>query len=56
MTKSQAISLFGSISLLCAALKISRQAVHQWPELLTQKTADRVRGAKVRLGGKRHGD
>lgn len=33
MTKAEALEIFGgSVSRLAAALEITRQAVHQWPE------------------------
>lgn len=32
MTKDEAIELYGGASALAAALEISRQAVHKWPD------------------------
>lgn len=50
LTKEQAIKMFsppmwGARSRLARALKISRQAFDQWPDLLTQDQSDRVREA-----------
>lgn len=50
MTKTQAIKMFKTVPALAAALGISRQAIYQWPERLSQRTADEIRGAAVRLG------
>ncbi|ULQ45951.1 Cro/CI family transcriptional regulator [Flagellatimonas centrodinii] len=48
MTKSQAISAFGTVANLAGALGISRQAVYKWPERLHQDCADRIVGAAIR--------
>jgi len=48
--KSQAIKLFGSRIQLADALGISKQAISQWPERLTQRHQDQVAGAALRMG------
>lgn len=49
MDKSHAIELLGgSISSAAAALKVSYQAVKQWPETLSPRIADRVLAALAR--------
>ena len=51
MKKRDAISLFGSTqSALGAALGITKSAISQWPDDLTQPQIDWVTGAVVRLG------
>lgn len=50
MTKSEAISIFGSGAELARALGITRAAISQWPEILHQRDIDRVTGAALRLG------
>jgi hypothetical protein len=50
MTKKQALKLLGGVKPMSEALGISRQAIDQWPERLTQKQADWVSGAALRLG------
>lgn len=50
MHKNQAIELFGTTLDLARALKITRQAIYQWPEILPQRVADEVIGAAIRLG------
>ena len=51
MTKSDAIRIFGStVTEMAAAIGVTRSAVSQWPEQLTQPQIDRVVGAAVRLG------
>lgn len=53
MTKNEAIKLFGenaTSSDLARALGITPQAVHVWPQILTQRQEDEVRGAALRLG------
>jgi UTP--glucose-1-phosphate uridylyltransferase len=51
MTKSDAIRIFGStVTEMAAAIGVTRSAVSQWPEQLTQHQIDRVVGAAVRLG------
>lgn len=57
MTKTQVINSFGgSIREVAKALDISTQAVYAWPEELPQPTADKIRGAMVRLNVKFKGD
>lgn len=51
MTKTSAVKLFGKTQVaLAAALGITKSAVGQWPEELTQARRDQVVGAAVRLG------
>ena len=50
MKKREAAKLFGNQSKLAMAIGISKSAVSQWPEELSQSSADRVIGAAVRLG------
>lgn len=51
MTKQEAIRLFGGRPVnLAEALGITRSAVTQWPDELTVRQADMVRGAALRLG------
>ncbi len=49
MNKNQAADLFGNRTKLAAALGITKSAISQWPEELTQEQVDRVIGAAVRL-------
>ncbi len=50
MTKNEAIKLFGDTPAEAArALGITRQAINNWPDVLTQWMEDRVNGAKQRL-------
>ena len=48
-TKTQAKNIFGSILNIANALGISRIAIYQWDEVLSQRQADEVTGAAVRL-------
>lgn len=51
MTKAEAVRIFGDSNAdLARALGVTRSAVQQWPDELTQEQADRVVGAAVRLG------
>ncbi|MDN5850990.1 MAG: Cro/CI family transcriptional regulator [Nitrococcus sp.] len=50
MEKQSAIELFGSVTALAAALGITRQAIYQWPEHLSQDQQDRITGAAIRTG------
>lgn len=50
MTKAEAISLFNSAANLARAVGLTRGRISQWEENLTQKQADMVIGAAVRLG------
>ena len=50
MTKSDAIDLFGSAAKLARAVGLSRARISQWGNELTQRQADLVTGAAVRLG------
>lgn len=50
MTKEQAKQIFGGTDRKMAdAIGVTRSAVTQWPEVLTQEQEDRVIGAAVRL-------
>ena len=49
-TKTQAKALFGDQAGIARALGISPQAVHRYPEQLTQRQGDAITGAAVRLG------
>ena len=49
-TKSEAREQFGSYTAMARALGISNQAVYMWPEQLSQRQADELMGAAVRLG------
>lgn len=42
LTKSQAIELFGTKAELARAVGIRAQSIHDWPEHLTKRIADRV--------------
>lgn len=50
MHKMNAIQLFGSQARLADALGLGRSAVSQWPDVLSQRQADQVLGAALRLG------
>jgi hypothetical protein len=50
MLKSEAIKLFGNATKLGLAVGLSKGRISQWDEELTQKQADLVRGAAMRLG------
>jgi DNA-binding XRE family transcriptional regulator len=53
MTKIEAIKLFGETPAEAArALEVTRQAINNWPDELTQWMEDRVNGAYHRLYGK----
>lgn len=52
MKKVAVIRLFGSVSRTAAAVGVTPQAVSDWPDILTDAIADRVRGTCVRLGMK----
>jgi len=49
MTKADAIRLFETQAGLARALGITRAAIAQWPDELTQRQADEVTGAAVRM-------
>lgn len=49
MTKTEAIErLGGTVSAAAKAIGITYQAVNKWPDLLSQRIADRVIAAEVR--------
>ena len=50
MTKNEAADLFGNKTRLAAAVGVTKSAISQWPDVLTQEQRDRVVGAAVRLG------
>lgn len=50
MKKQDAIDMFGTPTELAKALGITRQAVYQWPDEISQEQEDRVIGAAYRLG------
>lgn len=55
MKKDEAISLLGgSISAAAKAIGCTYQAVHQWPEVLPPRIADRVLAAISRQKEKRN--
>jgi DNA-binding transcriptional regulator YdaS (Cro superfamily) len=45
MQKSEAIKSFGSSRHLASALGISPQAVHQWPDVISEPRASHIREA-----------
>lgn len=50
MKKSDAVAQVESGTKLGRAVGLSKGRISQWPEDLTQKQADLVRGAMIRLG------
>ncbi len=50
MTRQDAITLFGSVSALAKAVKVTVGAVSQWKEELTPIQRDRVLAAALREG------
>ncbi len=50
MTKTEAVTIFGSQAELARALEITKSAVSQWPDQLDRNRSDRVMGAAHRLG------
>lgn len=49
-TKSQAIELFGTATALAKALGITKSAVGQWAEELTQRQINEITGAALNQG------
>ena len=49
-TKTQAAALFGNYSAIARVYGLTPQAVHHWPEKLTQQQQDMLMGAAIRLG------
>ena len=49
MKKTTAISLFKSGAALGRALKVTRGAIHNWPDDLDVRRSDQVIGAAIRL-------
>lgn len=54
-TKADAIALFSTRAALARAVGLSRARISQWPDELTQRQADLVRGAALRMGMISHG-
>lgn len=50
MRKKDAIALFTTAAALARAVSLSRSRISQWPERLTERQADLVCGAALRLG------
>lgn len=50
MLKSEAVGIFGTGTALADALDITKSAISQWSDLLTQKQTDWVVGAAIREG------
>jgi hypothetical protein len=51
MLKSDAIKIFGTTAVdLADAVGLTKGRISQWDDVLTQKQADLVRGAAMRLG------
>ena len=50
MRKEEALNLFGNVTQLANAVGVSLQAISSWPEVLTDRIADRVIAAGVRTG------
>jgi DNA-binding transcriptional regulator YdaS (Cro superfamily) len=48
MTKKEAIKLLGGQSAAAKAIGITRQAVGQWPKILSTRIADRVEAVLFR--------
>jgi len=49
-TKKQAIALFGDIYKLADAIGVTRQAIHFWPDRLTERQKNEVLGLAIRSG------
>jgi hypothetical protein len=49
MKKQTAIKIFGSATALARALQITKPAISQWPDVLSQRQADEILGAALRL-------
>lgn len=50
LTKTQATELFGSINKLAKALKITPQAIYQWPEEVPEPRASQIKLIAMHLG------
>ncbi len=50
MKKSTAVKMFGGPSKLAALMRVSRQTITVWPEVLTSRQTDEVIGVAVRTG------
>lgn len=50
ITKSIAISVFGSKTAMAEAIEIKTQSLARWPEVLSKKCRDRVEAAIHRKG------
>jgi len=49
-TKSAAITLWGDKYALAAAIGVTRQAIDQWPQKLTERKINEILGASIRAG------
>jgi hypothetical protein len=49
MKKKDAIAIFGTGAALGRALSLTRGAVHNWADTLTQRQSDEIIGAALRL-------
>lgn len=50
MNKSDALKLFGGPTATARACRISKSAVSDWPEVLSERIQDRVIAGALRLG------
>ena len=50
MTKKDAIDIFKTATALAEACGVSKSAVSQWPDVLTDRLANEVVGAAIRTG------
>ena len=50
MKKSEAIELFGTIGDLAKGVRVTTQAISQWPDILTDRLKFQVVGAAYLLG------
>lgn len=48
MLKRDAIEAFGGVTRLADAVEFSHPSISNWPEVLSRKHSDQVRGAMVR--------
>jgi len=49
-TKKQAIALFGDVYKLADAVGVTRQAIHFWPDRLTERQKNELLGLAIRSG------
>lgn len=50
VTKSDVLSIFGSVKATAEAVGVTSSAVSQWPDPLPRRIEDRVLGAMGRIG------